>query len=476
MRGLVWFRSDLRLDDNPALAEACARSDQGVVAVYVITQEQWQEHDWAPVKVEFVRRTLEELSAALSAMNIALRVLTVPRFQGVPGEIVKLAKDSGCDALFFNEEYEVNEADRDEAVKERFESEVGEVYAFTDQCVFKPGTIRTGEGRYYTVFSPFKRAWYKAYERDTEAVNPIAKPRKLAAMIGEPDAIPDVIRLYEAVPVHADRWIPGEKEAHRRLKAFVNDRIDAYKEERDFPAIDATSVLSPYLACGAISLRRCVYEAVRWNDGKLEKGSPGAVHWISELVWREFYKHILVGFPRVSMHRAFNLSSERLRWNESEAHLRAWQEGRTGVPIVDAAMRQLVQTGWMHNRLRMVTAMFLTKNLFIDWRLGERFFMRNLLDGDLAANNGGWQWSASTGTDAAPYFRIMNPYSQSKKFDPDGEFIRAYVPELADLDAKDIHDPSQLPPLARAKLDYSDPIIDVSQSRQRAIDAFKALK
>ena len=324
MRGLVWFRSDLRLDDNPALAEACARSDQGVVAVYVITQEQWQEHDWAPVKVEFVRRTLEELSAALSAMNIALRVLTVPRFQGVPGEIVKLAKDSGCDALFFNEEYEVNEADRDEAVKERFESEVGEVYAFTDQCVFKPGTIRTGEGRYYTVFSPFKRAWYKAYERDTEAVNPIAKPRKLAAMIGEPDAIPDVIRLYEAVPVHADRWIPGEKEAHRRLKAFVNDRIDAYKEERDFPAIDATSVLSPYLACGAISLRRCVYEAVRWNDGKLEKGSPGAVHWISELVWREFYKHILVGFHRVSMHRAFNLSSERLRWNESEAHLRAW--------------------------------------------------------------------------------------------------------------------------------------------------------
>ena len=476
MRGLVWFRSDLRLDDNPALAAACEHSDRGVVAVYVFTPEQWQEHDWAPVKIEFVRRTLVELSGALEAKNIALRVLTVPRFADVPKAIAKLANDSGCDGLYYNEEYEVNETRRDEAVRERFESAVGEVHVFTDQCVFKPGEIRTGEGNFYTVFTPFRRTWYKAYENDPEAVTPIGKPRKLPEMVGKPDAIPEAIRGYEDVPAHADDWEAGEKESHRRLGAFLGKRIDAYKDERDFPAIDATSVLSPYLACGAISLRRCVHEAVEWNDGKLYKGSPGAVHWISELVWREFYKHILVGFPRVSMHRAFKLSTEKLRWNENEEHLRAWQEGRTGVPIVDAAMRQLVQTGWMHNRLRMITAMFLTKNLFIDWHLGERFFMRHLIDGDLAANNGGWQWSASTGTDAAPYFRIMNPYSQSKKFDPDGDFIRKYVPELAELDAKEIHDPSQLPPLMRSKIDYPDPLVDVSKTRRRAIEAFKALK
>lgn len=476
VRALMWFRSDLRLDDNPALTEACQRSDSGVVGVYVVTPEQWRAHDWAPVKVEFVRRTLLELSESLAAKNIALRVLTVPGFADVPKAIIRLAKDTGCDSLYFNEEYEVNEERRDELVTDLFEDEVGEVHSFTDQCVFKPGTVRTGEGNFYTVYSPFKRAWYKAYERDPETVAPVGKPRKLPEMVGAPDTIPELFEYDGDVPAHANDWDAGEKTADRRLKAFLKDRIDTYKDDRDFPNVDATSVLSPYLACGAISLRRCVHEAVHWNDGKLEKGSPGAVHWISELIWREFYKHILVGFPRVSKHRAFNLSTERLRWNENEEHLLAWQEGRTGVPIVDAAMRQLVQTGWMHNRLRMITAMFLTKNLFIDWRLGERFFMRHLIDGDLAANNGGWQWSASTGTDAAPYFRIMNPYSQSKKFDPDGAFIRRYLPELEGLDAKEIHDPSLLPPLVRGGVDYPDPIVDVSKTRQRAIEAFKTLK
>ena len=476
MRSLMWFRNDLRLDDNPALAEACRRADRGVVAVFVVASEQWKKHDWAPVKVEFIRRTLVELSEALAAKNIALRILEVPEFAGTAKAIVKLAKETGCEALFYNEEYEVNEQRRDEAVSDLFEDEIGEVVAMTDQCVFKPGTVRTGEGKFYTVFSPFKRAWYKSYESDPEGVSPVGKPRKLSEMVGKPDPVPEVIKGYEDVPAHADQWESGEKAAEKRLAKFLEKRIDAYKAERDIPSIDATSVLSPYLACGAISLRRCAHEAIQWNNGKLDKGSEGAVHWISELIWREFYKHILVGFPRVCMHRAFNLSTEKLRWADNAEHLKAWQEGRTGVPIVDAAMRQLVQTGWMHNRLRMIAAMFLTKNLFIDWREGERFFMRHLVDGDLAANNGGWQWSASTGTDAAPYFRIMNPYSQSKRFDPEGKFIRAYVPELADLADEDIHDPSELPPLARSGLGYPDPIVDHSRTRERAIEAFKSIK
>ncbi|ERI52767.1 hypothetical protein N878_17765, partial [Pseudomonas sp. EGD-AK9] len=214
--------------------------------------------------------------------------------------------------------------------------------------------------------------------------------------------------------------------------------------------------------------------ALRANRGEFDSGNPGAVTWINELLWREFYKHILVGYPRVSMHRAFRQETEALPWRDAPDELAAWQQGRTGLPIVDAAMRQLRATGWMHNRLRMIVAMFLTKNLLIDWREGERFFMRQLIDGDLAANNGGWQWSASTGTDAAPYFRIFNPISQSQKFDPDGHFIRHWVPELAGLNKRDIHDPAALGGLL-APAGYPRPIVDLARSRERALAAFKHL-
>ncbi len=472
----MWFRNDLRIDDNPALTEACKRSDRGVIAAFVYTPDQWRLHDWAPIKVDFIRQTLMELSDALARKNISLRLLTTPDFRGVPRALVELARECDCNAIYFNEEYEINEKRRDERVSHLFKGERGEICSFTDQCVFKPGSIRTGEGRFYTVYTPFKRAWYRAYESSYDDVSPVSKPRKLPEMIGKPDKIPYSFDGYKEIPSHAEHWTPGEKAASRRLSSFLETRVESYKDNRDIPSIDATSMLSPYLACGSISIRRCVYEAIQCSGGQINKGSPGAVHWISELIWREFYKHILVGFPRVSMHRAFNLSTERIKWIKNDEHLNAWQRGRTGVPIVDAAMRQLVQTGWMHNRLRMVTAMYLTKNLFIDWRAGERFFMQHLIDGDLAANNGGWQWSASTGTDAAPYFRIMNPHSQSKRFDPQGDFIRAYLPELNDLSAADIHDPSQLPSLVKSNLDYPEPIVDLSKSRRRAIETFQSLK
>ncbi len=433
-------------------------------------------HDWAPIKVDFIRRTLNELSASLAEKNIALRVLNEPDFQSVPRALVDLAKATGCDALYFNEEYEVNEMRRDSDVADRFEREVGQVLTFTDQCLFKPGTLRTGSGLYYSAFSPFRRKWLKAYADDSGAGKPLGKPRKLSQMVSEPDKISESVQEYEDVPDHAVHWAAGEREARKRLTSFLEKRIAGYQDKRDFPALHSTSVLSPYLACGSISMRRCVYEAVQSNDGKLETGSPGAVKWISELVWREFYKHIVAGFPRVSRNRAFLQITDRIKWNESADHFEAWMSGRTGIPIVDAAMRQLVQTGWMHNRLRMVTSMFLAKNLFLDWRIGERFFMRHLIDGDLASNNGGWQWSASTGADSSPYFRVMNPVAQSKRFDPDGAFIRKYVPEHAHLDPADIHEPSRLHGTLLRKLDYPDPIVDLSRSRRHAIESFRALK
>jgi deoxyribodipyrimidine photo-lyase len=280
-------------------------------------------------------------------------------------------------------------------------------------------------------------------------------------------------------------WPGGEAWARRQLRAFVKDAIGAYKTDRDYPGRAGTSAASVPLAVGALSTRQCLHAALEagglaaggLNPKAFDRMPEGPRHWLSEVVWREFFTHVLVGWPRVCMNRAFQVHTDRLAWPTDRGAFEAWREGRTGIPIVDAGMRQLAATGWMHNRVRMVTAMFLTKNLFIDWRWGERHFMRSLVDGYFASNNGGWQWSASTGTDAAPYFRIFNPVSQSEKFDPEGAYIRRWVPELGGVAGEAVHAPhDRLPPLARARLAYPEPIVDLSASRDAAIRAFQALR
>ena len=239
------------------------------------------------------------------------------------------------------------------------------------------------------------------------------------------------------------------------------------------PSRNGTSLLSPYLAAGVLSPRQCLHAAIDANGGTLTGGRPGVQTWISELIWREFFTHVLVGFPHVCRHLPFRRETDRVAWRRDKQLFERWKTGTTGYPIVDAAQRQLLRTGWMHNRLRMVSAMFLSKDLLLDWRLGERHFMRHLIDGDLAANNGGWQWSASTGTDAAPYFRIFNPAAQSKKFDPDGTFIKRFCPELKSVAANAIHDPSRWPEDLRASLDYPALIVDHAAARCEAIKAFE---
>jgi deoxyribodipyrimidine photo-lyase len=287
--------------------------------------------------------------------------------------------------------------------------------------------------------------------------------------------VPARVKGFES-SVDPGLWPAGERAAAKRLEAFVDGRISRYKTDRELPGVDGTSTLSPYLAVGAISPRQCLKAAVEWNKGKLSGGHPGADQWIAELIWREFYRHVLVAFPRVCMGRAFKSETDRIRWRYDEGEFAAWCEGRTGYPIVDAAMRCLNATGWMHNRLRMVAAMFLAKDLLIDWRWGEKYFMQRLVDGDLASNNGGWQWSASTGTDAAPYFRIFNPVSQSRKCDPEGVFIRKWVPELAGVSGDEVHDPSELPPLVRAGLRYPEKMVDHGEARERVMSAFAAVR
>lgn len=272
-------------------------------------------------------------------------------------------------------------------------------------------------------------------------------------------------------------WGAGEKEAQKKLKVFCQDKIYDYHKNRDCPNIDGTSQLSPYLAQGVISPRQCItaaLEACNIADIDAMKKIDGASTWISELIWRDFYNHIIYFHPDICRHKPFKLKTDNIPWRYDDKLLEAWKSGMTGFPVVGAGMRQLLQTGWMHNRLRMVTAMFLSKILLLDWRLGENHFMGYLIDADFAANNGGWQWCASTGTDAVPYFRIFNPTTQGQRFDPAGDFIRQFCPELAHLDSKAIHNPFAFG-VKPNELKYPQPIVDYKLMRQSTIDLFKRL-
>jgi len=468
---LIWLRSDLRLHDNTALSAAAARGP--TVAVYLLSPQQWQEHDDAPCKVDFWLRNLAELSTALGQLNIPLLIRSAAHWQQAPKVLLELCEELNIGAVHVNEEYGINETRRDQAVAHALDK-VGVTFnSYLDQLFFAPGTVLTKTGTYFQVFSQFRKVCYERLRHSLPGI--VSAPGKQAKLTISSNKIPASVDGF-ATPPDSLRalWPAGEAEARRRLETFADAHIDYYLSERDFPAKPGTSQLSAYLAAGVISPRQCLHAALQSNQGEFDSGNVGAVTWVNELLWREFYKHILVGYPRVSRHRAFRPETEALAWRDAPEELKAWQEARTGLPIIDAAMRQLLETGWMHNRLRMVVAMFLTKNLLIDWREGERFFMRHLIDGDLAANNGGWQWSSSTGTDSAPYFRIFNPLSQSEKFDAQGLFIKHWLPELAALNKKEVHNPANVGGLFGVA-DYPSPIVNLSNSRARALAAFKNL-
>ncbi|SFM10751.1 deoxyribodipyrimidine photo-lyase [Marinobacter zhejiangensis] len=465
MTQLVWFRNDLRTTDNPALTAACS-SGAPVKACYIVTPEQWQQHDWSPARVHFVLDNLQALGNRLAELGIPLVTLYAKRFDDSIATLKDFCCQNAVQTLHMNAEYGINERRRDRTLKTTLGPEGLKVCTYHDQCVAPVGSILTAQGTPYTVFTPFYRRWSQWLQEQGPAIYP--EPSPVGPALAPP--LPPNASLF-----HEDAPPPlvacGEPAAHQRLGQFLDEQAGHYDQDRDFPARTGTSLLSPYLANGVLSGGQCWAAALPHQGMTPEQ--QGVSTWIKELAWRDFYVHILYHFPRVSMNRAFKQETEALAWNSPDTHLDAWKEGQTGVPIVDAAMRQLNQTGWMHNRLRMVAAMYLTKNLFIDWRLGERYFMSKLVDGFLASNNGGWQWSASTGTDAAPYFRVFNPVSQSEKFDPQGEFIRRYVPELAALDNKRIHQPWQGGVIPGG---YPRPLVDLKESRKEAIARFQALK
>lgn len=469
MEAACWFRCDLRIEDNPALDAAC-RANAGI-ALFVVSPEQWQTHQDAPAKQMFWRRALLDLIPRLERHGIVMKLLLVQQWENLPHELLGFCKAHGIRQLHCNREQGIHERRRDRDAYKLLKSNGIDLVGHDGQTLLPPGSLKTGSGDTYRVFTPFARA--AAARLAQSDLTPLPAP----PLRQPPDNIcsDSLDELWPEMQVSASlmkHWPADHASAVKRLDLFVNDRIEHYHTQRDIPGVNGTSALSPYIAAGLLSARQCLHAARLHNAGEISGGKPGIKSWINELLWREFYWHLLHGFPKLSMHRPLREQTEQIVWRSAPEDFEAWSNARTGIPIVDAAMQQLLQTGWMHNRLRMVVAMFLCKNLLIDWRLGEAFFMRHLIDGELAANNGGWQWSASTGADSAPYFRVFNPISQSQKFDPQGRFLRQWLPALASLDDRSIHDPSSQ---QRARLGYPEPVVDLKASRLRAIAAFKDL-
>ncbi|MFQ1043766.1 cryptochrome/photolyase family protein [Acinetobacter sp. NIOH-H-8] len=467
---LIWFRQDLRIHDHAALWHA---TQQGpCIALAVLSPEQWQLHQDARIKTDFYLRRLKYLKQQLQQLNIPLIILNIPLWENLASEILNLCQTLKIENLHANIEVGVNELKRDAQVQQLLEQQQIRAELYHDRTLFPLGSIRNQSNQPYQVYSAFKK---KCYERlildvpacypEIEAQDPIQLPIEFTNVDLEKFSADYVVE-------HATQlWSAEDQAALDLLDDFIEDKMAHYKTDRDLPAVDGTSRISPYLNIGILSIRQCMQAL--FQDGYFQIEDVGQQTWLDELLWREFYLQTLFDFPRVSKHQPFKQNTNKIQWRNAPEDLAAWQQGQTGIPIVDAGMRQMLATGWMHNRVRMITAMFLCKNLLIDWRLGESWFMQHLIDGDLAANNGGWQWCASTGMDAVPYFRIFNPVSQSLKFDPNGNYIREWVPELAHLDAKSIHEPYARNP--DLQLDYPKPIVNLKQSRIRAIEAFKNL-
>ncbi len=493
---LHWFRSDLRIHDNTALHAAASQG--AVIAVYLVTPKQWQQHDDAPCKIDFWRRQLIELSQQLGDLNIPLLIGHCNTWQDAPQKLLEICQQHNIKQLHCNAEYGFNERYRDAATRQLLQQNNIGFNRCLDQLLFKPGSIRTQSDGYFKVFGQFKRVCQQRLYEQLPQILPAPNPQEKLSIqadaiaanltdftLGSYDFDMSFSTVDQSSPESSTeintesieaQWPVGEAHAMQRLAHFCDDAILDYDQQRDLPALAGVSQISAYINAGIVSVRQCLHAALNAAHGELFGANEGINTWITQLLWREFYQHILVGFPQVSQHQPFKAQSKKLAWRHAPNDLARWQQGQTGFPIIDAAMRQMLQTGWMHNRLRMIVAMFLSKNLLIDWRLGEQWFMQHLIDGDLAANNGGWQWSASTGTDSVPYFRIFNPITQSQKIDPEGTFIRQWLPELAHLDNKSIHAPHLSSKISGLKLDYPAPMLDLADSRKRALAAFAALR
>ena len=461
-----WFRRDLRLTDNTALIQAL-QTEQRVITVFVFDPAILNSANMSAARIAFM---LEGLAALRNAIHKAGGRLLF--YRGKPEQIIpQLVDETGATAIYCNHDYTPYSGERDQTVQDALNVPLK---GYHDAVIMAPGTVMTNNGDPYTVYTPFKKKWRKLSQKSDYAYE--------TDLPGELYQIHNIdahdLPTLDELDLEKPHNIPeaNEDAAQNRLSVFLDTAIYSYAEGRNelalhpFNGVAGTSQLSPYFRMGLLSPRQAMSNtrnAFKRANGNSQKES--VTTWVDELIWREFYMHIMAHYPHVYRGN-FRDQYDYLEWEHNPEALTAWKNGETGYPIVDAAMRQLKAVGWMPNRARMIVASFLTKDLFIHWQEGERHFMQHLLDGDPAANNGGWQWAAGTGTDAQPYFRIFNPTTQGERYDPHGDYIREWIPELADLDDKTIHNPqtAKQPPK-----DYPTPIVNHKEARARTLDAFK---
>lgn len=473
---LLWFRNDLRLSDHSALM-AASKTGRPILALYVLDLE--TGGDWAPASASlwWLHHSLASLSQDLSAMGgrlILRRGKTVETLKAVVNE-------SKASALYFTRGYEPWARAIEDNLKSALSDQDLYLKRFSGRLLKEPDEITTKAGEPYKVYSPFWRALSAA----TPPRQPLPKPRALTFYDGDIES--DSLDDWALLPTKpnwakgfADNWSPGEKGASKRLKSFLDNRIDNYKDHRNRPDIDGTSRLSPHLHFGELSPNQCWHAVINKMDAK-SKSAASHETFLKELVWREFSYHLLFHWPDLP-ENPFREEFKAFPWRDDPAKLKAWQKGLTGYPIVDAGMRQLWQTGWMHNRVRMICASFLIKHLLIHWKHGEEWFWDTLVDADLASNSASWQWVAGSGADAAPYFRIFNPISQGQKFDTEGDYVRTFVPELKKLPTEHLFAPWEAPEevlrKAGVKLGktYPKPLVDHKTAREKALKGYDKVK
>jgi deoxyribodipyrimidine photo-lyase len=455
LRILFWFRKDLRLADNTGLHEAFRDAAGEVVPFYLSEPAILARDDIAATRVRFVLESLAELAAAVERTGSRLALDHGEAVERVP----RAAHAVQADAVYWNDEYEPELVARDAAVERALREQGTAVRRFHDRLLVPPGMVATKSHQPFVVFTPFARA---------SSALPLGWPLPTVSRLAPHELPARQLATLERLGFQTtqERWPGGATAAHARLDRFLA-RLDRYAAERDVPALHATSRLSADLKFGTLSPRT----ALTAVTALARQASAGSIErFVTEMRWRDFYAHVLFHFPHAAG-GAFRREYDRLCWEGDPAHAEAWAAGRTGYPIVDAGMRQLAATGFMHNRVRMIVASFLTKDLLLDWRIGERHFMRHLVDGDLASNNGGWQWAASTGTDAQPWFRIFNPVLQGERFDHEGAYVQRWVPELEHVPARFIHRPWENS--TTRGVGYPAPIVDHAVQRERALAMYR---
>ncbi|WP_343191953.1 deoxyribodipyrimidine photo-lyase [Buchnera aphidicola] len=457
---LMWFRNDLRIHDNTALHFCCKDPLIKVLSIFISTPSQWQKHDMSFKKSEYIYKNLLELKKNMLSLGIPLDIHESMNFATSIQFIIQFCKKNKITDMFYNYEYEINEKKRDVSITQLLNKENILIHRFHDSVILPPDKICTKNGKIYQCFYFFKKNIINQLKETSLKCWP--KPNIRNSIKYTKKKIPFT---YKREKIQTKIYPIGEEQALNQLIFFIEKNIENYELTYNIPYLNTTSLLSVCLSIGVLSPRQCLYFLFKKTMFTSKKKYQ--CRWFNELLWREFYKYLLINNPQLSKYESLLNFEKKIKWNSNENHLLAWKNGKTGYPIIDAGMRQLKEYGWIHNRIRMICACFLVKNLLIDWRIGEKYFISKLIDGDLAINNGNWQWIASVGINSMPYFQIFNPINQIKKFDSQGLYIKKYLPELRKVPPSDISIPYNWSYKTGKKINYPIPIIDYNVTKKK---------